>query len=263
MTIDRGFGVSALISADFIQPLAQAAEAEGYTTFWVNDVPGGNGLEQLARAQVVTSRIRLGAGVLPVDRWTPSDIVREVERLRLDPERVAIGIGSGGITSGALDATSAASHALTASGLGRVLVGALGMAMCELAGRDADGVILNWLVPEAAPALIERVRAGAQSVGKPEPEIVAYVRTACHPAADEVLQREAAAYESYPAYRRHFERMNVRAIDTTINGGSDAISERFQCFAPGVDEVVARAIAQDDSIAGYLAVLSAASPDGG
>jgi alkanesulfonate monooxygenase SsuD/methylene tetrahydromethanopterin reductase-like flavin-dependent oxidoreductase (luciferase family) len=148
-------------------------------------------------------------------------------------------------------------------GMGRVLVGALGPAMCELAGRESDGVILNWLVPEAAPALVGRVRAGAQSVDKPEPEIVAYVRTACHPAADERLQREAAAYESYPAYRRHFERMGVRAFDTTVNGGSDLISQRLEAFAPEVDEVVARAIAYDDSIAAYLAVLSAASPNGG
>jgi alkanesulfonate monooxygenase SsuD/methylene tetrahydromethanopterin reductase-like flavin-dependent oxidoreductase (luciferase family) len=262
MTIDRGFGVSALIPANYIQPLAQAAEADGYTTFWVNDVPGGNGLEQLARAQVVTSKIRLGVGVLAVDRWTSSDILREVERLRLDPRRLALGIGSGGIRSGALKATSKASEALAASEIGRVLVGALGPAMCELAGREADGVILNWLVPEAAPALIGCVRAGARSAGKPEPEIVAYVRTACHPAADEALRRESAAYEGYPVYRRHFERMGVRAIDTTINGSREAISQRFELFAPQVDEVVARAIAHDDSIAAYLAVLSAAAPEG-
>ena len=83
--MERGYGVSALINPDLIAPLARAAEAAGYQTFWVNDVPGGNGLEQLSRAQQVTSRIRLGAGVLPVDRWNAQSISDEIARLDLDP----------------------------------------------------------------------------------------------------------------------------------------------------------------------------------
>ena len=263
MRIDRGFGVSALIPAEHVQPLAQEAEAAGYATFWVNDVPNGNGLEQLTRAQAGTTRIRLGVGVMPVDRWTPDEIVREVERLRLDPDRLVLGIGSGAMAAGALDATAAAGRALKAGGFQSVLVGALGPAMCEVAGRDADGAILNWLVPEAAPGLIRRVQAGAEAAGRPEPEIVVYVRIACDPAAAERLIKESAAYDGYPAYKRHFSRMGVRAIETTVNGGSDEISTRFESFALGVDEVVARAIARDDSLGAYLAVLSAASPDGG
>ena len=75
--MNRGFGVSALVNPDIIAPLANAAEAAGYQTFWVNDVPDGNGLERLARAQQVTSRVRLGVGVLPVDRWSADTIAGE------------------------------------------------------------------------------------------------------------------------------------------------------------------------------------------
>lgn len=263
MTIRRGFGVSALIDPDHIQPLALAAEDAGYATFWVNDVPGGNGLEQLARAQAATTIIRLGVGVLPVDRWSADGIVREIERLRLDPSRLAIGIGSGALKTGALEATATTCRALEPSVSATVLVGALGPSMCELAGREADGVILNWLVPAAAPALVERVQAGARSAGRPDAQVVAYVRIACHPEAAGPLEREAASYERYPAYHRHFERQGVRAVDTAINGPSDAISERFNAFAPHAEEVVARAIARDDSLPAFLAVLSAAAPDGG
>lgn len=263
MTNHRGFGVSALITPDFVQPLAQAAELEGFSTFWVNDVPGGNGLEQLARAQAVTSRMLLGVGVLPVDRWSCDTIIREIDRLRLDPERLVLGVGSGARAVGALEATAAASLGLKAAGMPHVLVGALGPAMCELAGRDSDGVILNWLVPQAAPAMIQLVQAGAQAGGRTDPTFVAYVRTACHPAANEALRHEADSYQNYPAYARHFARMGVHAIDTIINGMREEISARFYAFPIEVDEVVARAIAQDDSLAGYLAVLSASSPLGG
>ena len=263
MTIDRGFGVSAMISADFVQPLALAAETSGYATFWVNDVPGGNGLEQLARAQLATTNIRLGVGVLPVDRWSPGDILHEIDRLRLDVSRVVIGIGSGALRVGSLDTVATACRSLKDGGITSVLVGALGPSMCELAGREADGVILNWLVPEAAPDLVARVESGGRAAGRNDPEIVAYVRTACHPAAQERLRKEATAYEGYPAYSRHFARMGVSAIETSISGTRDTISARFEAFAPYVDEVVARAIAQDDSLGAYLAVLSAASPNGG
>ena len=164
---------------------------------------------------------------------------------------------------GALDAVTEACREIKAGGVATALVGALGPSMCEVAGREADGVILNWLVPEAAPELVARVQAGARAGRRNEPEIVAYIRTACHPAAQDRLQQEATAYESYPAYSRHFARMGVSAINTSINGSSDAISSRFEAFSPQVDEVVARAIAQSDSLPAYLAVLSAAAPNGG
>jgi alkanesulfonate monooxygenase SsuD/methylene tetrahydromethanopterin reductase-like flavin-dependent oxidoreductase (luciferase family) len=220
-------------------------------------------MEQLARAQAATTRIRLGVGVLPIDRWSSDDILREVERLQLDMARVALGIGSGTLGVGALAATRDACRALKGGGVQKVLVGALGPAMCRLGGNDADGVILNWLVPKAAPALVGRVKDGAQAAGRTGPEIVAYVRTACDPGANGRLEREASAYEGYPAYSRHFARMGVRAIDTAVKGDHDVISARFEAFAPQVDEVVARAIVSDDSLRAYLAVLSAAAPNGG
>ncbi|HET7056042.1 MAG TPA: LLM class flavin-dependent oxidoreductase, partial [Thermomicrobiales bacterium] len=151
--MERGYGVSALVSPDLIAPLAQAAEADGYQTFWVNDVPGGNGLEQLAQAQAVTSGIRLGVGVLPVDRWSAEQIAAEVHRLRLDPERLLLGIGAGAMHKGSLDAIGNLASELIRLVPTRVLIGALGPKMCRLAGSAAHGVILNWLTPDAAADL--------------------------------------------------------------------------------------------------------------
>jgi alkanesulfonate monooxygenase SsuD/methylene tetrahydromethanopterin reductase-like flavin-dependent oxidoreductase (luciferase family) len=259
--VNRGYGVSALINQEMIAPLAQAAEKGGYSTFWVNDVPGGNGLEQLQRAQSATNSIRLGVGVLPVDRWSATSIADEVTRLKLNSERLVIAIGAGTLHKGSLDATGEVASQLISRLPVRVLIGALGPAMCRLAGSGSHGVILNWLTPDAAKDLGQLTRDGAASVGNPTPEVIAYVRTAADPNAQGRLGKEAASYEGYPAYLRHFQRMGVAALETAVNGSPAEIERRFGAYAEAVDELVARAIPASDILADYLAVLEAARPN--
>ena len=151
--MQRGYGVSALINPDFVAPLARAADDAGYQTFWVNDVADGNGLEQLARAQAVTTRIRLGVGVLPVDRWDANSITAELERLNLDPARLVLGLGAGRLYRGSLETTRKVAAQLAKRMPVRILVGALGPRMCRLAGSGADGVLLNWVTADAAQKL--------------------------------------------------------------------------------------------------------------
>lgn len=261
--MERGFGVSALIGSDLVAPLAEAAEAAGFQTFWINDVPGGNGLEQLARAQEVTTTIRLGVGVLPVDRWSAGQIAAEVDRLKLDPERLLLGVGAGAMHVGSLDATGKLASELIRLIPARVLIGALGPKMCRLAGSAAHGVVLNWLTPESATDLALQTRQGAAAVGRPAPEIVAYVRTAASPAAQSRLAKESRAYEGYPSYARHFERIGAAAIQTAVNGSPAQIGARFSEYAPSVAEVVARAIVASEDLDGYMTVLNAASATSG
>ena len=258
--MQRGFGVSALVDHSLIAELSSAAEAAGYATFWVNDVPGANGLEQLQRAQAATNTIRLGVGVLAVDRWSGETIVHEIRRLDLDTDRLVIGIGAGALHKGSLEVTSAVARYVTNASPVRVLIGALGPAMCRLAGTSAGGVILNWLTPDAAEKLSRVTRDGAVESGKATTEIVAYVRTAASRAAQSRLTTESSAYESYPAYARHFARIGSSALGTTVNGTSEEIDRYFREFSPAVDEVVARAITNGDTLADYLEVLDAAKP---
>lgn len=261
--MNRGYGISALVNQEWIAPLAKAAEQAGYSTFWVNDVPGGNGLEQLQRAQAATTRIRLGVGVLPVDRWNAAAITSSVAKLRLEPERLVLGIGAGALHRGSLDATEKVARDLIAKLAARVMIGALGPAMCRLAGTSAHGVILNWLTPAAASELGQLTREGAASTGRADPEVVAYVRTAANPKAQDRLGNEAASYEGYPAYSRHFHRMGVSALDTAVNGSPAEIDARFEAYANNVDELVARAITPGDDLPEYLEVLHAAQPKPG
>jgi len=254
----RGYGVSAMINPAHVAPLAKAAEEAGHQTFWVNDISEANGLEQLARAQATTSTIRLGVGVLPVDRWDAQSIATAVRTNKLDPARLLIGIGAGNMHKGSLVAVQDVADGLRALTTSKVLVGALGPKMCALGGSHANGVLLNWLTPASITDL-----GGLTRTASLHPtEVIAYVRTAVDPAARARLEAEASSYEGYPSYKRHFDRMGVRAIDTTIFGDSDAITARFEAYGPVANEIVARAIAADDSLAAYLDVLHVASGQG-
>lgn len=256
----RGYGVAAAIDADMIAPLATAAEQAGYATFWVNDTEAGNGLEQLRRAQAATSTIRLGVGVLAVDRWSADKIIDQIQRLGLDPARLDLGIGAGQLQAGSLDAVRRAAEGLKAHTTTRVLVGALGPRMVALGGEAADGVVLSWLTPEAAGKIAVVVRQAAASAGRPTPQVVAYARTATNPDAYERLARESATYEGYPAYKRHFDRLGIRAIDTTARGSAADIDAFLNQFAGSIDEMVCRAIPVSENASSYLEVLAAAAP---
>ncbi len=258
--MNRGFGVAASIENDFIAPLALAAEQAGFSTFWVNDVDGKSGLEQLARAQEVTSTIRLGVGVMPIDRWTTDLIISEVERLELDPARLYLGIGAGALHTGSLEAVRSAILDLKSRITARVLVGALGPKMVALSGELADGPVLSWLTPSSAVDLAGIARDAAKAAGRPEPAVIMYMRTAVAEAATLRLEEESARYDGYPAYARHFARMGVKAIDTTAFGDRAAIEATYGKYDPAIDEVVCRAITATESLDAYLEILHEAAP---
>src|SRR5262245_23670555 len=98
----RGFGMAGALAPELIGAVAAAAEAQGYDSFWVNDAPGADSLERLATAAGLTNRIRLGTGVIPLDRRPAGEIIARVRELALPTERLIIGVGSGGGRSGSL-----------------------------------------------------------------------------------------------------------------------------------------------------------------
>ena len=89
----RGFGIAAATLSSLVAPLAAASEANGYDTFWVNDTPGSDGFDALRRAAEVTSTIRLGVGVIPIDRRPPDTIVQAIEEHELPKDRLIVGVG--------------------------------------------------------------------------------------------------------------------------------------------------------------------------
>lgn len=258
----RGFGVAGALPHDIIRALAAATETSGYQSFWVNDTPNGDGLAALAAAAEATRDIRLGVGVIPLDRQPAAEIARRVDELGLPQERLIVGVGSGNPTGGVARVREGATElAETLSAL--VVVGALGPRMCAVAGETTDGVLLNWLTADYVAPSAAIVDEAARAAGRPRPLIMGYVRTVFGPGARKVFLAEAARYASFPAYAANFARMGTPAEATAVIGDTpEEIQAGLAPFTDRLDETVVRAVTGEESTEAHLALLEAAAPRG-
>jgi alkanesulfonate monooxygenase SsuD/methylene tetrahydromethanopterin reductase-like flavin-dependent oxidoreductase (luciferase family) len=253
----RGFGIAAATLSSLIAPLAAAAEANGYDTFWVNDTPGADGFDALRRAAEATGSIRLGVGVIPIDRRPPDEIIRAIEEMKLPRERLIVGVGAGSELYGSLDNVGAAVQAIREASGVPIAVGALGPKMVALAARDADAVLLNWLTPRQVKLSTQEVRS-RQGEGH-HCEVIAYVRVAL-PEGFEQLTGEGDRYASAPQYARHFARMQAQPLQTCAYGTRDKIQRGLAAFDQEVDEVVVRAVSERETLDAYMGILKTAKP---
>jgi alkanesulfonate monooxygenase SsuD/methylene tetrahydromethanopterin reductase-like flavin-dependent oxidoreductase (luciferase family) len=257
--VDLGFGVAGAAPPEVVRAVAKAAEEAGYRTFWANDTPDGDGLAALAAAAEATERIRLAVGVIPLDRRPAEAIAGDVARRGLPVERLILGVGSGRAAGGLERVRTGVTTIRDLTGA-RVIVGALGPRMCALAGEAADGALLNWLTPAFATGSAALVRQAADAAGRETPFVAGYVRSALGPAARERLAQEAARYESFPAYAAHFARMGAGALETAVAADDPGDIGRGLAAFVTLDEIVVRAIAEQESIGAYLPLLRAAVP---
>jgi alkanesulfonate monooxygenase SsuD/methylene tetrahydromethanopterin reductase-like flavin-dependent oxidoreductase (luciferase family) len=253
----RGFGIAAATLSSLVAPLAAAAEANGYDTFWVNDTPGSDGFEALRKAAEVTNTIRLGVGVIPIDRRPPDTIVRAIEEKQLPKDRLIVGVGAGGELYGSLDNVREAINIIRTEAGVPVAVGALGPKMVALAAREADAVLLNWLTPRQAKLSTQEVRSRQGEAH--HCEVIAYVRVAL-PEGFEQLAGEGDRYASFPQYARHFSRMQAQPLATCAYGTKDKIQRGLAAFDAEVEETVVRAVSDRETIDAYMGILRTARP---
>ena len=249
----RGFGITAAVGHDVVRELAPEVERLGYTSFWVNDMPGADGLASLAVAVAVTSEIDLGVGVIPLDRRPAPTIAASVRGLGLPTERLALGVGSGNAKS---------SLALVRTGVTllkeelsvRVVVGALGPKMSAVAGEVADGVLFNWMTPQHIQNLGRSVNGS----------LMAYVRCALLPQAQARLTEEIDRYSGISHYQDHLTRMGATALDTCVVGrDAAALQPGIAQFEPVLNETVVRAITPDDGLESLVTLARACAPGSG
>ncbi len=261
MASDRGFGVAGSLPLDLIKVIARDVEAAGYATFWVNDVPGGDGVAALAAAASVTSRVGLAVGVIALDRRPPESVIADLQRLDLPADRLIVGVGAGS-SPDSLSRVRSGVELIKHETSSRVFVGALGPKMLELAGSVADGVLLNWLTPPWARQSARAVRDASSAAEKPSPLVAGYVRTSLGPAAKARLADESARYEGFPSYAAHFRRMGVSAIGTAVATSSPGDIQAGLAAYADLDEIVVRAITATDSPAAYRELVQAARSSG-
>jgi alkanesulfonate monooxygenase SsuD/methylene tetrahydromethanopterin reductase-like flavin-dependent oxidoreductase (luciferase family) len=259
-TTGRGLGLAVAIPKDVVLATGRVVEESGYSSYWLNNPPGADALSVLGEVAPLTPSLHLGVGVIPLTGLDPEQIATSVRHANVPVDRLYLGIGSGA-GPGGLQRVEAGIQRLRTGYHGHLVVAALGPKMCRLAGAEADGVLFNWLTPDFAARSVAWVREGADEAGRTLPRLFAYVRVALGEEAIVRLRTEAATYESYPAYAKHFKRMGVSAMDTAIAALTpEDIQSRLAAWDGLVDTVVVRAITARDTTDQVLELVKAARP---
>lgn len=253
-----GFGVTSTIDPALVQRLGPRIEEAGFSIFWSNDIPGGSSFDVLAACAGVTSTIKLANGIVPIDRVPASAWRDRMDRAGLLGDRMYAGIGSGKISQ-PLDAMREAVSVIREETGRPVIVGALRANMRRLAAQHADGVLLNWLTPEFAAQRQREIAEIRDRGGQTDPFLnAAFVRVAIGDRAIERLRHEAAKYESFPSYGKHFTEMGVSAFDTavaarTVKEAADGLLPFLRRF----DHPVLRCVVADEVDDTYLQLVEA------
>jgi alkanesulfonate monooxygenase SsuD/methylene tetrahydromethanopterin reductase-like flavin-dependent oxidoreductase (luciferase family) len=258
----RGLGITAGLDAGLARELAARCEEFGYHSLWSNDEPDAPGLETLAQFAAGTTRVELGVGVLPPHRYDPARIAAEVDRLGLDPARLWLGIGSGALARQVdpLRRAVAELRRLLPEET-RVMVAAMRPRMCRLGGAIADGVLLNWMLPDQAARAREWVRGGAAQRGRTARIVASYVRVAVGPGAVQRLGRDEGVYRTInEGHRRHFAAMDVPlgAVGIAASQRSEVV-RALAAYHAALDLPIVRVLADANATA-LRAVTDAAAP---
>ncbi|MCU4184231.1 LLM class F420-dependent oxidoreductase [Acidiferrimicrobium sp. IK] len=174
----------------------------GYTDVWSSEADGTDAFTPLALAAAWTPSLRLGTAIVPAYTRGPALLAQSVAALaEAAPGRFAFGIGTSSNViveswngmeftepyKRTRDSVRFLKAALTGERvdeeydtfrvrgfrLGRppavpptILVAALRPGMLRLAGREADGAIINWLGADDVPRVVPEVGAGKEIVAR-------------------------------------------------------------------------------------------------
>jgi F420-dependent oxidoreductase-like protein len=258
---------------------AKQAEADGFTALWYAGAVAGDPLIAMALAGRATSTIELGTSVLqtyPVHPYVQANRAISVAQAMNRPG-FTLGVGPshevviagmygmafdhpgrhteeyvrilGALLRGEMVNESGADFTLRGARLEPaphpvpVLIAALAKRLLRVAGQYTDGTIL-WMANERAVETFvsPRIRAAAESAGRPAPRIVAGLPVAVHDDADEARQAAAeqfAIYGTLPNYQRILAHGDAAGpADAAIIGDEKVVTARLQAlFDAGVTDV--------------------------
>jgi probable F420-dependent oxidoreductase len=243
-----GLGMSFLHAFPLDDYLSLVAEVEerGYDTAWAGESGGLDAVTVLTVIASGSRRLRVASGVIPIQTRSPIVLGQTAAALgHIAPGRVVLGLGTSSpiivgqwhglpftrplaqlqeavaiiraVTAGERVNTDGAFYRMKGFRLTvppppkpvTIYLGALGPRALTLAGEIADGVLLNWLPPEAVASSIKHLEGGAQRAGRTLDgfEIAAFVRTCVTDEpepARRALARDITGYAIVDAYARFF-----------------------------------------------------------
>jgi probable F420-dependent oxidoreductase len=254
--------------------LSARAEALGYTDVWTAEVGAADAFSPLAAIATRTSQVRLGTALVPVFTRPPALVAMSAAAIQvLSGGRFALGIGasSPAIVDGWMGTRferpvarvreyvevlgeMLAGRKVTFEGETLrvanfrlqidpgapvpILVGALGPAMCRLAGRVADGVQFFLMTPDGVRTALHHVEAGAREAGRDPSELDVFLRIPIVLDEDEALVRHLGrrlltGYATVPAYNASLARQGFDAEAAAIAaawtaGDRDRATELFR-----------------------------------
>jgi len=301
--------------------LAETAESMGYRALFVPEIAGREAFSTLTGFAAATTTMLLGTGVVTMWSRTPAITAMAAATVQdMSYGRLILGLGAGSPPPTApkglrpLDRLHGYVLSVRAALSGRpvpeddpfgsggfvlapeltdgpppIWLAALGDRSLRLAGEVADGVVMNWCIPErvrSARALLTKAARGADR--DPRAITVSVYLRACLGVSDGValaaLRPPAGQYASIPHYRRQFESMGLgkeagaaaaaiaagRAEDVperfvravTVMGGRREAMEREQAYRDaGADLILWYPVAALEPVSSIMGTIMTAAPD--
>jgi alkanesulfonate monooxygenase SsuD/methylene tetrahydromethanopterin reductase-like flavin-dependent oxidoreductase (luciferase family) len=133
--------------------------------------------------------------------------------------------------------------------------------LCRVAGAVADGVLLNWMLPDELAEARRWVQQGAEAAGRGAPIVASYVRVALGPGASERLREEERRYRSIDErHGRHFAAMGAPLGSVGVAAATRLeAQEGLAPYQSALDLPIVRVLARPDAIS-LTAVADAAAP---
>ena len=230
MKIDIEFNSGAQLPMDAIPELARLAEANNFDCAWAGEANNKDPTVMLSAIAAVTSHLKIGSAIYHILGRTPATLALQAVGLdELSSGRFLLGIGSSNPTIAkwhgqVLDQplgrvreyveivrTAMGAEKLNFDGKfytaknfkmafkpsGRAIpiyLAAFGPKMTRLAGRIADGVLINMANPAEIERISEEVKKGAEEMGKDPATMQIICKIRCSIAATSAAARDALSH---------------------------------------------------------------------
>lgn len=227
MQIDIEFNSGAQLPMDAIPELARMAEAHGFGCAWGGEANNKDPTVMLASIAAVTTRLKIGSAVYHILGRTPATLALQAVGLdELSQGRFLLGVGVSNPTIAKwhgvsydrplgriseyleivrlamrgeklkFDGNFFSAHGfkLAFKPSGRTIpiyLAAFGPKMSRMAGRVADGVLINMANPAEIRRIAGEVRGGAKEVGKDPGAVDIICKVRCSVAENDTQAREA------------------------------------------------------------------------